>query len=909
MSTDLDRIRTVGTVELVEPAAAPPGPPGEPEPPGAPSDQGENDGLGCLRTGRGNLPLDTVDVDAAITGLASTIQLTQGFRNPYDEPLEATYIFPLPPRAAVTALRMEADGRVVEAELKERAEARATYDAAISAGRRASIAEEERPGVFTMRVGNILPGERVTVRLTLAGELSYEDGAATFRFPLVVAPRYVPGAPLAGDQVGDGVALDTDAVPDASRISPPVLLPGFPNPVRLSVAVDIDPAGLPLAAVDASLHSVITERRADGLQIRLEPGDRADRDFLLRLTYEADEVVRTALSVLPDRLPDRPAADGSADEDTADVTGTGDVTGAGTGTFALTILPPAGTGRARDRDVVIVLDRSGSMGGWKMVAARRAAARIVDTLRGGDRFAVLAFDNAVDTPRSLPSGLAPATDRARFRAVEFLATLEARGGTEMLAPLRQAAALLGPAADPPGRDRVVVLVTDGQVAGEDQLLRELGPGLASVRVHTVGIDRAVNESFLRRLSGPTGRCELVESEDRLDDAMRHIHRRVDAPVVTGLRLVPAGPDGLAIDADSLTPSPLPDLFAGAPVVITGRFTGRPAGTVTVTGQAAGVASDGDGDGDGAAWRTTVTATVSANPALTALWARARIRDLEDQYAGGRANRHGREALEKRIVELSLRFGVLSRFTSFVAVDQRVVNEGGATRRVTQPVDLPSGWDAREERARGGPVPLSSGARLASFAAPAGPPPMMMPAPMAPPSVPPAPHRPSPIWARHDAAEVWDDVDVPDFLKSGPSDLPASPGPSVLAGTSGPAAGPGSGVATLADFVAFELVALRRGSGDPARPLATELAALAGRIRAALPDWRRAGEPAAACAALEALSAQLAAAPADPAEAGRLRDHALATLAAIRKGRADRLVGDGPGAEGAPRRSRQPFWKR
>jgi Ca-activated chloride channel homolog len=615
-----------------------------------PARPSEDDGLGCLRTANGNLPLDSIDVRAALTGLASSIELTQGFHNPHSTPLEATYIFPLPPRAAVTALRMEADGRTVDGVLKERAQARADYDQAVTEGKRASIAEEERPGVFTMRVGNIMPGERVSVRVTLAGALSYEDGAATFRFPLVVAPRYIPGEPLPGDQVGDGVAPDTDAVPDASRISPPVLLPGFPNPVSLSVTVDVDAAGLPLTGVSTSLHATATtEDSPTGLRVRLDPGERADRDFLLRLTFADEPAVRTSLAVRPDNPDDESAG----------------------GTFALTVLPPATSTPPRPRDVVLVLDRSGSMGGWKMVAARRAAARIVDTLGSTDRFAVLAFDHIVSTPPTLPDGLVEANDRNRFRAVEFLSAVDANGGTQMLAPLTTAATLLGSSTD---RDRVLVLVTDGQVGNEDQLLRQLSPALEGVRVHTVGIDRAVNVAFLQRLAGSSGRYELVESEDRLDEVMKHIHRRIASAVVTELRLTS---QGLAIDDDSLAPAQLPDLFEGAPTVVTGRYTGSSTGGLTVSG------SDG--------WNTTVTASPSDNPGLAALWARARIRDLEDRYVVGRGDQG---ALEKRIVATSCKHGVLSRFTAFVAVDERVVNESGKVHRVTQPVDLPSGWDSQ-----------------------------------------------------------------------------------------------------------------------------------------------------------------------------------------------------------------------
>lgn len=232
-------------------------------------------GFGCLRTDRGALPLDVLDVRAHLSGLvARTVVLTE-FVNVHEVALEATYVFPLPDRAAVIGMTMTADDRTVEAELQERAAARETYDKAVASGRRASIAEEERPDVFTMRVGNILPGERVTIRLSLVGPLPFEDGAATFRFPLVVAPRYIPGTPLAGPPAGDGQAQDTDAVPDASRITPPVLLPGFPNPLRLSIGVDIDPAGLTLGEVKSSLHAVTDH---DGT-LTIAPGERADRDF------------------------------------------------------------------------------------------------------------------------------------------------------------------------------------------------------------------------------------------------------------------------------------------------------------------------------------------------------------------------------------------------------------------------------------------------------------------------------------------------------------------------------------------------------------------------------------------------------------------------------------------------------
>src|SRR5690606_2024529 len=203
----------------------------------------------------------------------------------------------------------------------------------------------------------------------------------------------------------------TDAVPDASRISPPVLLPGFPNPVRLGITVDIDPAGLPLTGLRSALHVVAEEGDGERTTVRLQPGERLDRDFLLRLDDAPREAA--ARSWVPDDAGDagtspRPAR-------------------------------PSGEARPAPRDGVRVLDRSGSMHGRKMVAPRRAAARIVDTLRTEDRFAVLSFGSAIERPRDLGAGLVHGTDRNRFRAVEHLAAPHARGGTEMLAPLGEAA--------------------------------------------------------------------------------------------------------------------------------------------------------------------------------------------------------------------------------------------------------------------------------------------------------------------------------------------------------------------------------------------------------------------------------------------------------------------------------------
>ena len=616
-------------------------------------------GFGALETERGLLPLTEVEVRTSISGLIAETRLRQTFRNALDEPLEATYIFPLPDRAAVTTFQMRIADRTIDGQLKERGEARKDYDAAIKKGHRAAIAEEERSGTFNLRVGNIPAHETVTLELTMVGPLPVSNGSATFRFPLVVAPRYTPGIPLEGPAVGQGWAPDTDQVPDASRVTPPVLLPGFPNPVQLSMEVQIDPSGLDgekdnwPGEIQSSLHCTLTDE-GPPWTISLLPGERLNKDFILRLPI-AQSTIATSLHCTKEE-------DGKP------------------GTFALTIVPPVVSGetKPRPRDVVFVLDRSGSMGGWKMVAARRAVGRMIDTLLDQDRFSVIAFDTVLENPPHT-NGLVSGTNHERWRMLEWVGKIEARGGTEMRNALTSAMNLLS---DDPHREKVVVVVTDGQVTGEDALLRQLTAASSGKlpRVFTVGIDRAVNAGFLRRLADVgEGHCELVESEQRLDEAMDSIHRLIGTPALTQLTVEPLDFDWVA---DSISPSCLPDLFTDRPITIYGRGLSE---SNSIKLRVRGT------DANGNRWHQVVSGTAQANKSLLNLWGRANVRDLEDLYASGR--RSDLNSLRQLIVETSLETNVLSRFTAYVAVDKsEIVNQGGVQNEVIQPVEMPEGWD-------------------------------------------------------------------------------------------------------------------------------------------------------------------------------------------------------------------------
>jgi len=493
--------------------------------------------------------------------------------------------------------------------------------------------------------------------------------------------------------VGDGVLADTDLVPDASRISPPVFLPGFPNPVRLGIRVSI---GRDLLAADALRVAASIPAREERDESRLlviaDPGQRLDRDFILRWTLPASALAVGMFTIEPDAM--RPVGMGRADRSAE---------APGEGTFSCVILPPAATTRSRQpRDVVFVLDRSASMGAWQIGAARRALGRMIETLSEEDRLAVIAFDDSVEHfgPKL---ELVAATDRQRWAIVEWLATIQARGGTEMAAALEAGLRLLAspgrkPASAPSDRSAMLVLVTDGQIGDEERVLEKLEKRLGRTILHVVGIDTAINEGLLSRLADASGgSVEIVESEARLDAVMDRIQERLVQPLVTNLRIEG---HGLEIVTGSLVPARIPDLHPGVPLVLRGRYAKGGSGTVTVQGHERG----------GAPWRLDLVPAESQAAGLGVLWARGRLRQLEDGLTLCYGPATGE--LEKRVIDLSTAFGVLCRFTAVVAIDDRQPNEAraGLLRRIVQPVTRGiSGWTARHgihpKMSRGQSFPL------------------------------------------------------------------------------------------------------------------------------------------------------------------------------------------------------------
>jgi Ca-activated chloride channel family protein len=588
------------------------------------------------------LPLAAHGIRAtAVAGVAEVV-VEQVFRNPYQEFLEAVYVFPLSGGAAVSAFELKIGGRTLKAIVKERGEARLDYAKALEEGKRTALLEQERDNVFTVQVGNLPPGEDVSVRIVYSDRLStFEDGVTELRFPLVVAPRYIPGEPIDGVPAGAGVEPDTDAVPDASRITPPRLAPGVHPGVALSIEVEL--ADGAVSDLACSQHAV---KLSNGRVALSRTDELLNRDFVLRW--------RLAKGGIQSRLLVNRA-----------------------GCAMLSLVAPAPEQRLEtSRNVVFLLDRSGSMQGVKMASAARACSILLATLGPRDHFAVCAFSSStqwMDWTQADESGIA--------EGGKFLRNVHADGGTELLPALDETLQRIRKRKTS-GADAVVVLITDGQIGNEAQLFKRVQKD--GVRIFTIGIDTAVNDAFLRRLASKSGgTCTFCVPGEALDQALAVVAREIGAPLVTDLRF-----DG----ADQIAPSRTPDLFAGR--ASTSFFVGNKIDSVQVHGKYS----------DGRPFSVRVKAEPIDLPALAHLWARARVTDLEDRFRLG-------EDLKQEIVNLSVKHTVLTRFTAFVVVDENgVVNQTGSHRTLVQPVEMPHSWQAYQS-----PAGVLSATRRASSA--------------------------------------------------------------------------------------------------------------------------------------------------------------------------------------------------
>jgi Ca-activated chloride channel family protein len=633
--------------EVIAPRPALPDPASRRRPQGAAAGVPSLTGRAAGGRGAVEFPLVHTRVVAQVSGNVARVEVTQYYANPSRERLEAVYAFPLPPDAAVTDMLFRVGSRVVLSEVKRREEAKRTYEEARAEGRTAALTEQERPNLFTQSVANVPPGDTVAVVLRYVHEVPLDDGRYLFHFPTTVGPRYVPGVPLAAAPSGGGTSPDTDRVPDGSRVTPPVAPPGKHAEHDVDVLVRLVPAAA-FEDVVAKSHRIVTGVDGDGARlVALDEGDRApDRDLVLSW--------RPAGAV--------PAAHAFVQREK------------GEDWLMLFVQPPAEVGPAlvRPKELVFLIDKSGSMMGEPIERAKALVARSLDALGEDDTFQIVAFDGAAQAMTAAP---VPGGAENVARAKAWLAALRGGGGTEMLAGIR--AALTRPT--DPRRLRMVVFCTDGFIGNEPEIVEAVLALRGEARVFGFGIGSSVNRYLVEGVArAGRGAAEVVDLAEPLEESVARLFKRLDRPVLTDLEVAFEGAAVL-----DLLPERLPDLFAGQPLVLAGRARGAPTHVllrgrlgerrfevrVAVTAAAVDPAAAG-----------------TAQPVVGTLWARRRI----DALLSERPTAPSAAAVEE-VVRLALRFKLVTPFTSFVAVERELrVDPTLPLAQVLVPNELPAG---------------------------------------------------------------------------------------------------------------------------------------------------------------------------------------------------------------------------
>ena len=570
-------------------------------------------------------PVLKTDVQIAVTGTIARTTVRQEFTNPSQKKgdwLEGIYVFPLPETAAVDHLRMKVGERIIEGQIKERGEAKKVYEQAKQEGKRASLVEQERPNIFTTSVANIGPGEHITVEIEYQEAVRYDQGQFQLRFPMVVGQRYIPGtAVIVEDQDpnGSGTMLDTDRVPDASRITPPVQYPsqGSINPVSLSLTLT---PGFPVAKVESLFHPVIVISDPDGgYQISLKrDAVPADHDF--HLTW----------APVPSKEP-------TATVFTEQRNGE---------TYAMLMLvPPTQPNDAAPRmprDLTFVIDTSGSMAGPSIEQAKASLAAALTRLMTQDRFNVIQFNNTV---RSLFPFPQPVTTAAMRKAIRYVEGLSADGGTEILPALRQA--LKSP--QDSTRLQQIMLITDGQVGNEEELFELLTHRLGTRRVFTVGIGSTSNSHLMRKTAElGRGTFTYVGNVSEVKDKLDALFKKLEHPVLSDIQLDRTGWAGL-----EHYPSRIADLYEGEPIVLAVKAMSFPDQAML------------QGQIGTQPWSLPLSMKqATARGGLSVYWARQKISALMDEAFTGTAE----ETVRKGILDIALAHHLVSKYTSLVAVD-------------------------------------------------------------------------------------------------------------------------------------------------------------------------------------------------------------------------------------------------
>jgi Ca-activated chloride channel homolog len=614
----------------------------------------------------GQCPLKHTEVKTEISGFLARTVVTQQFENPFTDKIEAVYTFPLPPAAAVDDMTIVVGERIVKGKIMRRDDAQATYDEARANGKVAALLKQQRPNIFTQAVANILPGQKINVTISYVETLEYDEGSYEWSFPMVVGPRYIPAAvpsDKTAPEPGANEANPVAPVTDAAEISPSVMPEGERAGHDISIEVNID-AGVPLVDFQSRTHDIDALQPGSGKAIvRLR--DQAtipNKDFVLKYTVAGSQIEDALLLHRKDK-------DG----------------------FFTFILQPPQRVTAPDvtpKELVFVLDTSGSMGGFPIEKAKETMNLALDGLYPQDTFNVITFAGETKILFSEP---VPATPENLRKARNLLASVDSDGGTEMMKAIRAA---LDPS-DAQDHVRITCFLTDGQVGNDAEIISEVQKH-PRARVFAMGFGSAPNRYLLDKITQDgRGEAEYVLNDDTSGVAKR-FHERVRNPLLTDVSV-----EWVGLSVSDVYPKIIPDLFSAKPVVISGRFAGGGKGLLRLKGMMSGREFVRE-------IPVEFPEEETGHDVLATLWARRKIDDLmgADMTAfqvDPRQADKKRNDLKTEIENLGLTYRLLTQFTSFVAVEDSTITDGLEPRRVDVPVESTQGGSVASVAGSGGPA--------------------------------------------------------------------------------------------------------------------------------------------------------------------------------------------------------------
>ncbi|NEP89745.1 MAG: after-VIT domain-containing protein [Okeania sp. SIO2C2] len=582
-------------------------------------------------------PLKHTEVKAKIAGNLSRIEVTQKFENSFTEPLEATYVFPLPDEAAVDEMEIKIGDRLIKGNIKKREEAKQIYQKAKQQGRTAGLLEQQRDNIFTQSLANIKPGEQIDVIIRYTDSLKFEGGDYEFVFPMVVAPRYIPGTPI--DRSGD-----TDQVPDASQITPPIVPPATRSGHDIGMTVEIN-CGMPIFQVNSISHQIQTSERREIVTVKLGNEDTIpNKDFILRYQVASNHTKATVLTQADERG----------------------------GYFAIYLIPAL---RYRSdeivpKDVVFLMDTSGSQRGEPLLKCQELMRRFIHGLNPNDTFTIIDFSN---TARKLSEQPLPNTPKNIATAINYINKLNANGGTELLNGIQEVLNFPPP---PAGRLRSIVMLTDGYIGNEKAVLAEVQDQLQpGNRLYSFGVGSSVNRYLINRLAEiGRGIARVVRQDEPTQEVAEKFFQQINNPVLTQIDINWNGRG----EVPEIYPVTTADLFAEQPLVLFGHKQDAVGGELQVNGIAAG----------GEIYQQTFDLhfAESDNIAVAQIWARQKIKHLMNQMFD-----YDKKSIVKEVTETALSYQLLSEYTAFVAVSEEVrVEPGGKSISMEVPVEMPEG---------------------------------------------------------------------------------------------------------------------------------------------------------------------------------------------------------------------------